>query len=405
MATNFVLHTNRHKSELSKEILIALGLSAGATVAIGFSRFAYALLLPPMREDLGWTYVQAGALNTANGIGYIVGALVAAWIAKNWGTARTFLAGFAISVLVLLFTATTSRFSVLFALRTVGGVSTAVTFILGTGLAAAICPTQSLRRRGTLVGLYVAGASIGILLAGAIIPIVLEDGGQHWPKGWLLLGLIGVVALPAVWLAARNVPEPIGNSFATLKFCELRRLAPTLSGYSLFGAGYVGYMTFIISLLQRQGGSSAQVILFWLVLGTVSAVSTLVWGRILGTFQDGRGPALVFVTTMAGALPVLLYTGPTAMLLSAVLFGGSLMAGPAAVTIVVQRQLPATSWTAAISALTVGFAFGQAVGPILAGSMSDVFGNISAGLWISPVLLGAAAAMCMLQRSKASSGE
>jgi hypothetical protein len=33
------------------------------------------LLLPPMRADLGWTYVEAGALNTANGAGYIVGAL------------------------------------------------------------------------------------------------------------------------------------------------------------------------------------------------------------------------------------------------------------------------------------------------------------------------------------------
>jgi hypothetical protein len=30
-----------------------------------------------MRTDLGWSYVQAGALNTANGAGYVVGALVA----------------------------------------------------------------------------------------------------------------------------------------------------------------------------------------------------------------------------------------------------------------------------------------------------------------------------------------
>src|SRR5690349_8574770 len=79
------------------EIAIAVGLSAGAAVALGFSRFAYALLLPAMRADLGWSYVEAGALNTAIGAGYILGALVAAWTAKRWGTARAFLYGFAAS--------------------------------------------------------------------------------------------------------------------------------------------------------------------------------------------------------------------------------------------------------------------------------------------------------------------
>src|SRR5215470_5097073 len=148
------------------EVLIAAGLSIGAAVALGFSRFAYGLLLPPMRADLGWTFAQAGALNTANGAGYIVGALVAAWTAKRWGTSRAFLAGFLVSVLVLLATAAATSLPALFALRTIGGISTALTFILGAGLAAAICPAQDPGRRGTLIGLYVAGVSISLLLAG-----------------------------------------------------------------------------------------------------------------------------------------------------------------------------------------------------------------------------------------------
>ena len=90
-----------HRSDVWREVFTALGLSTGAAVALGFSRFAYALLLPPMRADLGWTYVEAGALNTANGAGYIVGALVAAWAARRWGTARAFLAGFWVSLACL----------------------------------------------------------------------------------------------------------------------------------------------------------------------------------------------------------------------------------------------------------------------------------------------------------------
>jgi len=40
----------------------ALALSLGAAVALGFARFNYALLLPAMRQDLAWTYTQAGSM-------------------------------------------------------------------------------------------------------------------------------------------------------------------------------------------------------------------------------------------------------------------------------------------------------------------------------------------------------
>ena len=110
-------------------------------------------------------------------------------------------------------------------------------------------------------------------------------------------------------------------------------MAPTFVSYGLFGAGYVGYMTFIIALLQKQGGSSEQMIWFWFTLGVVSTVSTLLWGKALGAIPDGRGPTLVFATAMLGTLPVLLYPGSTATLVSAILFGGSFLAGPTAITI------------------------------------------------------------------------
>ena len=37
---------------------LALALSAGAAVSLGITRFAYGLLLPEMRADLGWNYAQ-----------------------------------------------------------------------------------------------------------------------------------------------------------------------------------------------------------------------------------------------------------------------------------------------------------------------------------------------------------
>ena len=42
-------------------VWVVLALSLGAAVSLGVTRFAYALLLPVMRDDLGWSYTLAGA--------------------------------------------------------------------------------------------------------------------------------------------------------------------------------------------------------------------------------------------------------------------------------------------------------------------------------------------------------
>ena len=62
----------------------------GPAIGLGLGRFAYALLLPAMRLDLGWSYAQAGAINTANAFGYLIGALAAAPLAARLGTSVRF---------------------------------------------------------------------------------------------------------------------------------------------------------------------------------------------------------------------------------------------------------------------------------------------------------------------------
>jgi predicted MFS family arabinose efflux permease len=64
-----------------------------AAVSLGMTRFAYALLLPPMRDDLSWTYTLAGAMNTFNALGYLLGALLTPWALRRWGAVRVLIAG------------------------------------------------------------------------------------------------------------------------------------------------------------------------------------------------------------------------------------------------------------------------------------------------------------------------
>ena len=84
---------------LGRHILwLALALSVGAAVSLGVTRFAYGLLLPPMRADLGWSYALAGGMNTANALGYLLGALITPRVMMRYGPASLLLGGSLLAV-------------------------------------------------------------------------------------------------------------------------------------------------------------------------------------------------------------------------------------------------------------------------------------------------------------------
>ncbi|MCM0677522.1 YbfB/YjiJ family MFS transporter [Micromonospora phytophila] len=386
-----------------REALIALGLAAGPVVALGFTRFAYALLLPAMRGDLHWTYAQAGGLNTANAAGYVIGAGTAVFWARRLGDRAAFVGTLAVSALVLLLTATTADYPLLSLLRFVGGLATAVSFVLGSALAARVATGGGQRRAALMVGLYMAGVGIGVVLSGLLVPAALATAGDAgWRAGWLLLGVVAALAVVPALLAVRRVSPVSGATSVGLPRADLARLAPTFAWYVLFGAGYVSYMTFVIALLRDQGLGTPGVATFFVVLGLASAVATLtVWGRVIGRLPGGRAPALVSVLVLLGVLPVLLLpAGLPAALVSAAIFGSSFMAGPTAATVLARRALPASGWTAGIALLTVAFSVGQAIGPLVSGALSDS-GGVAVGLWLSVGLLAAAAVVALRQRDTA----
>jgi predicted MFS family arabinose efflux permease len=208
---------------------------------------------------------------------------------------------------------------------------------------------------------------------------------------------VSLIALVPAWLSARAVPDQAQGAVAALTLVDFRRLGATFGSYILFGAGYVSYMTFVIALLRTQNLTPWVPVAFWLVLGVASALSTLIWGPMLQRLRSGRGIAAVSAVAFVGSLPVLLYPGPVAALISAVIFGGSFMAGPTAVTVLCRRALAPHCWTAGIAALTTAFALGQAVGPVISGVLSDGAGGLAAGMWLSPILLVLAAAFALFQ--------
>src|ERR1700748_2941791 len=87
--------------ERATHLGVVAGLAMGPAVGLGLGRFAYALLLPAMRADLGWNYAQAGAMNTANAAGYLAGALLATAASRRLGMKPAFLTAIIVSAVVV----------------------------------------------------------------------------------------------------------------------------------------------------------------------------------------------------------------------------------------------------------------------------------------------------------------
>ena len=388
-------------------VFLALALSLGAAVSLGITRFAYGLLLPVMKGDLAWSYTLAGAMNTVNAAGYLLGALVTPWLLKRLGAARVLLWG---AVLASVFMALSGFFidaAPLLLQRLLAGVASAFVFIAG-GLLAARLGTRAPQQAGLLLGLYYGGVGWGIALSALGVPLLLEAalGVAHgWAWAWWGMALLCLVATAVLAWPARilqkqelvaqsgQAPEP-----HLIKKISWRSMAWALAGYTLFGVGYIGYMTFVIALLREQGASAGAVTLFYTLLGLAVVASARIWARLLDRAQGGGALALLnALLGVATVLPALTAAWPV-VLASGLLFGAVFLSLVASTTAFVRHNLPSAQWAAGISAFTIVFAFGQIVGPTVVGWIADGPGGLARGLLYSAGALWLGALVAWRQR-------
>jgi predicted MFS family arabinose efflux permease len=382
----------------STSLWIVAGLAMGPVVALGLARFAYALLLPAMRADLGWSYANAGAMNTANAVGYLAGALLAAPVAQRFGIKQTFLAGILITAAGIGASGLSAHFGLLMSLRVITGISGALTFVAGGSMTAAVAGAAT--RAPLALGIYFAGGGFGVTLSALTIPLLLERLG--WRGGWQVLGGLALAATAIGLPALLRAPLPAQqSSTARGSAWSPRSIGMELIGYVLFGAGYIAYATFIIAQLRSNSHfSPREISCFWALLGCAAMAGVFVWSPILARLKGGLGAAAVIATVTLGAALPLISSGRPIAYLSAALFGGSFLSTITAVTSFARRAAPPEAWTRAIAALTVAFGAGQCIGPILSGYLSDGPNGVRAGLQISAAILLTAAVVISFQRER-----
>ena len=386
---------------------LALALSLGAAVSLGITRFAYGLLLPPMRDDLLWSYTLAGGMNTANAVGYLIGALATPYLLRRWSPSILLMWG---AVGASLFMALSGFFVAvwpLMAQRLLAGVASAVVFIAG-GLLAARLGARQTQRSGLLLGLYYGGTGIGIVLSALLVPVVLQwaQAQPHaWAWAWWCLALVCVLAtLVLVWPARvlgnwESANPTHAASAAAVPTFQPRRMGFALAGYTGFGVGYIGYMTFVIALLREQGASSSVITVFYAALGLAVVLGSRIWAGLLDRHRDGQAIGRLNALLGAATLIPALTAQPQLLLLSGVVFGAVFLSVVASTTAFVRHNLPPALWGVGISAFTIVFAAGQIVGPTVVGFIADGPGGLERGLVFSAVALWVGSALAFRQRA------
>jgi len=363
-----------------------------------------------MRADLGWSYTLAGAMNTFNAMGYLIGALGTPWLMRRLGPERLLLWGAALASVFMAGSGFFVEAAPLLAQRLLAGLASAWVFIAG-GLLAARLGAHWPRRSGLLLGLYYGGTGWGIVASALSVPWVLQALAHRphaWAWAWWWLAALCVLAtLGLAWVAGALQRHDTGvTSTAAVTAAtpaaagpvSLWRFAPALAGYSLFGVGYIGYMTFVIALLRDQGNSSGAITLFYSLLGLAVVASSRIWAGLLDRHKDGQPLArLNALLGVATVLPALTSAWPV-LLLSGLMFGGVFLSVVASTTALVRHNLPAARWAAGISAFTIVFAAGQIVGPTVVGWIADGPGGLARGLVFSACALWVGALVAWRQR-------
>ena len=384
-------------------VRLALALSVGAAISLGVTRFAYGLLLPPMRDDLGWTYTLAGGMNTANAVGYLIGALATPRLLRRVGPSVLLWSGALLAALFMGLSGFFTDADVLLVQRLLAGVASAVVFVAG-GLMAARLGTRSPAQAGLLLGLYYGGTGLGIAVSALLVPWVLELAHTQlhsWRFAWWVLAgvcIAGTLVLrwPARVISSWEVAAP-AQSQEQVAF-SWKPFGFALSGYGMFGVGYIGYMTFVVALLRNQGASPTAVMVFYALLGLAVMASSRIWAGLLDRHRGGGAMALLNALLGVAIVLPALTQNLGLLLLSGALFGGVFLSIVASTTALVRHNLPQSAWAQGISAFTIVFAAGQIVGPTMVGWIADGAGGLERGLLISALALWLGSALAWRQK-------
>ena len=328
---------------------------------IGFARFGYTMILPPMQAALGLSNTQTGGLATGNFVGYLVLAVVGGYIASRYGPRRVIGISMLLTGVTMVLTGLANSFGGALVWRVLTGVGTGGSNIPVMGLLSAWFAS---RRRGLATGVAMAGASLAMMVTGPLVSRTLDRFGENgWRYGWFILGafvlLLGLLAAallrnrpeenglrPVAADADESVAQVVRSVSPHTARTSLRQTRGTSSldwgrvyrakavwhlalVYIAFGFSYIIYVTYFAKYLQAEAGYTRKAAgNLWAIVGWISIFCGLIWGSVSDRVGRKFGLALVYVLQAIAFVAFALWRSPTGYAISAIIFGLTACSSP-----------------------------------------------------------------------------
>ncbi|MBA1145796.1 YbfB/YjiJ family MFS transporter [Ectothiorhodospiraceae bacterium WFHF3C12] len=226
--------------------------AAAILVGLGLSRFAFPPLMPAM-IDAGWFDAPRTAyLGASNLLGYMIGAISAAWFANRVGAARAIHVSMVTVSLSFLLCVQPAPFVWFFAWRLLSGWAGAVLMVV----AASTVLTDTAPERRAMAGAIVfSGSGVGVLGSATLVPWLV---GVSLGWAWFALGALALALTVVTWPAWRD-DRPIAAETASSQTAAAGQGLPiavllVVAAYSVEALGYVPHALFWVDFLAREQG-------------------------------------------------------------------------------------------------------------------------------------------------------
>lgn len=363
---------------------VMLGGICGLVLTIGLARFVYTPLLPAMQLQTSLNDTAAGGLAAINYAGYIVGAMVAAWMDDVRWRHRFYSAGLWMALLTTAAMALSSWLPAWGLWRFMGGLCSATGMLLGSGLVLGWLMRQGRRPE---LGVYFIGLGLGIVVS-ALGAWVLSDIWTLWSDQWLAFAGLGLLFFVPAWLWRPPVPPvPTPTAQAHAPPGVSRRWLWTM-GMSYFAAGwgYVISATFTVAIVEREPALAGQGTLVWALVGLAAMPAVFVWDLVARRLGDIPALLLAFgLQTVSIVLPAL--SGSLAAALVGAVGYGATFIGIVSLTLaLVGRRAPQNPGKA-MARLTLSYGAAQMIAPVVAGAMAQATGSFKGALWLTAAVM------------------
>jgi len=367
-------------------VTLALGGLLAMAAGIGVGRFVYTPILPPMVEALSLTKAEAGLIASANFVGYLAGALLAAM--RLPGSRRAWLlGGLALNALCLAAMAGTTSLTAFLLLRLVAGVASAFCLIFSSAL---VLDRLAKAGRSGLSAVHFAGVGSGIAASAALVATLAD-----WRSMWLASALLAVVAAIAV---AAMIPADDAAAPSTRAGSRGRLSSGFLilaAAYFLFGFGYIITATFLIDIVRSSPAIRHLEPYAWVLVGLGAAPSVLLWGALGRRIGILPAFAVASLVEAAGVAASVLWLQTMGVVIAALFLGGTFM-GLTALGLIAAREAGEGDPRGRIALMTAAFGLGQIVGPAVAGFAYDATGSLVMPSLAAAVALVIAAVLSIL---------